>query len=111
MSPRARVTFDTVREIARGLPGAEEGTSYGTAAIKVKKKLIARLREDGETLVVICGFDERDLRMQAQPAVFFTLPHYHGYPTVLVHLGKVTKTDLREVMAVAWRRASKRLTI
>ena len=106
MSPRARITFDTVREIARGFPGAEEGPSYGTPAIKVNKKLVARLREDGETLVVICGFDERDLRMQAQPDVFFTLPHYHGYPTVLVHLRKVARTDLREVMEVAWRRAA-----
>lgn len=108
MPPSARITFDTVCEIARAFPGTQEGTSYGTRAIKVNKKLIARLREDGKTLVVICGFEERDLRMQAQPEIFFNLPHYYGYPTVLVHLDKVTKTDLREVMEVAWRRAAPR---
>lgn len=41
-------TFDTVREIALSLPGVEEGTSYGTAAFRVRGKFLARLREGGE---------------------------------------------------------------
>ena len=34
----APVTFDTVREIARALPGIEEGTCYGTPAFRVRGK-------------------------------------------------------------------------
>jgi hypothetical protein len=106
MSARQKSTLETLRTLALALPGVEEGTSYGTLAFKVKKKLLVRVREDGETLVVICGFDERDLRMQQQPTVFFNEPHYYGYPAVLVRLGRVSARDLREVIEVAWRRAA-----
>jgi hypothetical protein len=100
----AKATWDTVRELMLAMPGVEEGSSYGTPAFKVKKKLIVRLKEDGETLVVQCGFDERDFRMSARPNVFFNTPHYHGYPTVLVHLGKVSMKDLRDLLEMSWRR-------
>ena len=59
------VTFETVRQIAQTLPGAEEGTSYGTPAFKVKGKLFARLHQDGESLVVGVDFDERAEMMEA----------------------------------------------
>ena len=42
------ITFDTVREIARELPGAVESTSYGTPAFKVGKNLFVRQHQDGE---------------------------------------------------------------
>ena len=104
------MTFDEVRRVALAFPGVEEGTSYGTAAFRVKGKFMARLREDGETLAVKCGFEERDLRMQADPEVFFTTDHYHGYPTVLVRLPAADAADLRDVLEEAWRRqAPKRL--
>ena len=45
------VTFETVREIARTLPGAWRGV-YGTPAFKVKGKLFARQHQDGESLVM-----------------------------------------------------------
>ena len=32
------MTYDDVRAIALELPGVEEGTSYGTAALKVRGK-------------------------------------------------------------------------
>lgn len=107
---RTKVTFATVRRIARAFPGVMEGTSYGTPALRVGKKFLARMREDGETLVVKCGFDERDFRMAADPETFFTTDHYRGYPSVLVRLGRVSEQDLRDVLEVAWRQnASKRL--
>jgi hypothetical protein len=108
--PSRKVTFATALRIARTFPGVEEGTSYGTPALRVGKKFLARLREDGETLVVKCGFDERDLRMQADPGTFFNTDHYRGYPSVLVRLARVSERDLRDVLEVAWRlNAPKRL--
>jgi hypothetical protein len=44
------VTFDTVRKVARKFPAVEDGSSYGTAALKVKSKLLARLKEDGDSV-------------------------------------------------------------
>ncbi|MBC7897109.1 MAG: MmcQ/YjbR family DNA-binding protein [Cytophagaceae bacterium] len=108
MPSRAKVTWDTIREIMLAMPGVEEGASYGTPAFKVKKKLIVRLKEDGETIVVQCGFDERDFRISARPDVFFNTPHYHGYPTVLVRLARVSRRDLRELLAMTWRRQAPR---
>jgi hypothetical protein len=55
------VTFDDVRKIALAWPEVEDGTSYGTAALKVRKKMLARLKEDGDSLVMPgVPHDERD---------------------------------------------------
>jgi len=92
------------------LPGAVEGTSYGTAAFKVRGKFLVRLREDGETLAVRCEFDERDARMAAEPKAFFITDHYRNYPAVCVRLAAVRAADLKSVLESAWRReAGKRL--
>ncbi len=108
MAPSRKVNFDTVRRIALEFPGVEEGVSYGTAAFRVKGKFLSRLREDGETLVVKCGFDERDFRMQADPETFFNTDHYRGYPTVLIRLNRVSPKALREVFEQAWLRSAPR---
>jgi hypothetical protein len=78
MPNRKPVTFETVRRLALEPPGVEEGTSYGTPAFRVRGKFLARLREDGESLAIKCGFEERDLRIQADPGTFFTTDHYRG---------------------------------
>lgn len=110
MPRRARITLATVRRLALALPGVEEGLSYGTPGFRVRGRFLARMWEDGETLVVKCGDDERDFRMKADPETFFVTEHYRGYPTVLVRLGLVQEKDLQAVLEEAWRRqAPKRL--
>ena len=47
------MTFDDVRAIALAWPEVQDGTSYGTAALKVRKKLLARIKEDDDSLVVL----------------------------------------------------------
>src|SRR5688572_679391 len=81
---KTTVDAETARRILLALPGVEEGPCYGTAGFRVRKKFLARLRDDDEVLVVKCGFDERDVRLRADPETFFTTDHYRGYPTVLV---------------------------
>jgi hypothetical protein len=104
------VTFETVRELALTLPGVEEGLSYGTPAFKVGKKLMARLHQDGEALVLKMDFFARDTLMQAEPDTFFITDHYQGYPWVLVRLSTVRREQLRDLLDDAWRSlAPKRL--
>jgi hypothetical protein len=44
------------------------------------------------------------------PAVFFTTPHFDGYPAVLARLERITLEDLSELIIEAWlARAPKRL--
>jgi hypothetical protein len=95
--------FAPVRRAAAGLPDVEEGTSYGTPALRVRGKFFARLKEDGTTLVLRTDFDSRDAMLRAQPAVFYLTDHYRDYPAVLVRLGAVRATQLRELLADSWR--------
>ena len=96
-------TFDTVREIGRELSGVEESTSYGTPALKVNGKLVARLKEDGESLVLVLGFDNRDILMEANPEAFYITEHYRGYPALLAHLSRIDRAQLRDVLEMAYR--------
>ena len=104
----ARVTLTTVRRLALAFPGVEEGLSYGTPGFRVRGRFLARLWEDGQTLVVKCGDNERDFRMKADPETFFITEHYRGYPTVLVRLARVREDDLQAVLEEAWRRQAPR---
>jgi hypothetical protein len=103
VAKRTVVTAKIARGILVALPGVEEGPCYGTPGFRVRRKFLARLRDRDETLVVKCGFDERDFRMQGDPDTFFTTDHYRGYPTVLVRLSRVDVTDLRALLEHAWR--------
>jgi len=112
MSPKANpVDYDTVRQVAAGFPGVEEGASYGTPALKVRGKLLARLREDGRTLVLKCDFIQREMLMQAAPDVFFFTDHYRDYPLVLIDLPKVSRKALPGLIEDAWRPLASRKQI
>jgi hypothetical protein len=100
------LSFADVREMALALPGVEEGTSYGTPALKLGKKLLVRLREDGDTIVLRLGFDEREMLMEAAPESFFITEHYRAYPSVLVCLAQVHPPTLRRLIEQAWREAA-----
>jgi len=104
------VTFDLIRELAMKLPGVEDGTSYGTRALRVKGKFLARLKEDGESVVFRVGFDERDLLLQTKPEVFYITDHYLGYPAVLFRLKAASRKEAADIIEMAWRMvAPKRL--
>jgi hypothetical protein len=104
------ITFQALREMALSLPGVEEGTSYGTAAFRVKGRFFIRLKEDGESIVLKTDFYERDFLMQSDPRAFFTTDHYRDYPSVLVRLAAVRPRRMEELVAESWRRlAPKRL--
>ena len=102
------VTYETVRQIALTLPGAEEGTSYGTPACKVKGKLFARLHQDGESLVIGVDFEEREALMAAAPEKFYITDHYLNYPWMLVRLSAVRRDEIRDLLIQSWRRAAPR---
>ena len=100
------LTWETVRQIAQTLPGAEESTSYRTPAFKVKGKLFARLHQDGESLVIGVDFEEREEMMSAAPDKFYITDHYLKYPWMLVRMSKVRPDELRDLLIGSWRRAA-----
>jgi hypothetical protein len=99
------MTFEEVRRMALSLEGVVESTSYGTAAFKVGGKLIARWRDDLESLVLGTTFEERDEMMAADPETYFITDHYLNYPWVLVRLSRVHADALRDLLGRAARLA------
>jgi hypothetical protein len=113
MSRRRAATGMTWAEVcafAIDLPGVEIGTSYGTPALKVRGAFMARLREDGETLVVRVDPEERPLLLDAHPDALFLTPHYEGWPLVLVALPRAEVELVQELVEDAWaEKAPKRM--
>ena len=98
------MTFDDVRNIALLWPEVEDGTSYGTPALKVRKKLLVRLREDGDSLVMPgVPSEERDMLVESQPRVFYFTDHYRDYPMVLIRLSKTKRATVEPLLRRQWR--------
>jgi len=105
--PRKKITFETVREMGLALPDVDEGTTYGSPALKVRGKMFACLAihrsADAGSLVVRVDFDQRDELIAAEPNVYYVTDHYVDYPVVLVRLTRVHADALRGLLLTAWR--------
>ena len=118
-------TWDDVRRIALALPECTEGVSRGWAMWRVRDKLFVwerpllpgDLRALGKRAPPgpILGVRTQDLNakealLAGEPRVCFTIPHFDGYPAVLVRLGTITSRKLADLIVEAWlARAPKRL--
>ena len=114
-----------VRRLALALPETSEGTSWGSASWRVRGRgfvwerplrgadlehlgdaapagpvLGASVPDEGAKLALVTD----------DPAVYFTTPHFDGYPAVLVRLAEIDVAELAELVTEAWlARAPKRL--
>jgi hypothetical protein len=96
--------------MALALPGVEEGLCHGTPAFYVRRKLMLRLWEDGETLVVRYPREKRAALIESNPDVFSVTDHYRNYPAVLLNLPAVNRGLLGQMIEGAWRlQASRKL--
>ena len=102
-SPTTRVSYETVCRIGLALPGVEESTSYGTPSLKVAGKFLCRLKEDGDTLALRIGFEQREMLMETEPKTFFITDHYLNYPAILVRLPRIGAAKLAAILEEAWR--------
>ena len=118
-------TLDDVRRLALALPETDEGPSYGQPSWRVKAKSFAWERPlrpadlaalgEGAPGGPILGVRVADLGVKEalladDPGVYFTTPHFDGYPAVLVQLDRIAIPDLEELLVEAWlARAPKRL--
>ena len=105
MKRAARVTYETVRRLGLTLPHANEGTSYGTPALKVKGKLFARLREDPDSLVIRMPLEQREVLMAEAPEIYYITDHYRDYEYMLVRLSKVHPDALRDLLRGSYQDA------
>jgi hypothetical protein len=99
-------TFLDVKRIAATLPETEESTSYRTPAVKVRGKLMARLREDGESLAIRATLEARTALPQLEPDTYSIPAHYANTDMFVIHLPGVKLEDLHGLIADAWRIAA-----
>jgi hypothetical protein len=60
--------------------------------------------------VRVADESEKELLIDMDPSVFFTEPHYDGYPAILVRLPAANVETLERILRDAWRaRAPRKL--
>ena len=105
--PRKKIGFDTVREIGLSFPDVEDGTTYGSPALKVRGKMFACIAvhrsAEPDSLAIRIDFDQRDELMAADPKTYYLTDHYVDYPCVLVRLNRVHRDAMRDLLLMAWR--------
>ncbi len=96
-----KLSLSAIRRAVIALPGIEEGTSYGTPAWRHKGKLLARLHQDGKSIVLKVGDATRDHLLQADPDTFFVTDHYRNSAMFLARLDRLSASDLKKLVARA----------
>jgi len=115
-------TIDDARALALALPGVEEriGGHTGEPAWRCnggqiawvrgpRKTDLAQLAELGrawpEGTVLAVRTETAVLAEElvaADPRIFFSIPHFAGYPAVLLRLDAIARDQLSELLADAW---------
>ncbi len=99
--------FDKLLRAAAGLPGVEAGTSYGTPALRVGKKLLCRVKDAG-SVVLMAPPEEKEMLLAALPEVYYETAHYKGWPVLLARIDIIADDELSHRLAVTWRRLASR---
>jgi hypothetical protein len=118
-------TWDDVRRLALALPETEERESRGSRQWRVKDKLFVWERPlrrpdiealgdaapDGPILGArVEHLGAKKALLADSSGVYFTTPHFDGYPVILVQLDLIPIAELEEVTVEAWlARAPQRL--
>src|SRR3954447_21084174 len=118
-------SWDDVAGIALALPGTSERVSRGNRHWVVRDKLfvwerplrrsdLEALGDDAPAGPILGARVEHLVAKEALLAdptgVFFTTPHFDGYPAILIELDRIAVPELEEVVIEAWLcRAPKRV--
>jgi hypothetical protein len=117
--------FDDVRRIALSLPETSERPQWGNMSWRVRDKpfvwerplrksdllALGDAAPDGPILGVrVEHLIAKEALLADDPDVYFTTPHFDGYPAVLVRLERIELDELEELIMEAWLcQAPKRL--
>lgn len=97
------MTEDQFRAIALSFPTVEEGFNMGSVVFKANGKVLARLLGGGRAMLVGMSFDEREVMLAAEPAVFHITPHYRDFKGVIANLGPLDPAACRALIERRWR--------
>lgn len=104
------IWFEVARRTALSLPGVQERTTAQGPVLLVGRKLLARLDQDGVSLLVDVGDDEREMLIEAEPRTFSDTGYRRCHLRLRVHLPYIDEHTLQRILEQSWReRAPKRL--
>ena len=110
-------TWDDVRRIALSLPETSEQLSRGLPQWRVKDKgfvwerplrradleALGDKAPDGPILGArVEHLVAKEALLADDPRIYFTTPHFDGYPAILVRLERIGLEDLHELIIEAW---------
>jgi hypothetical protein len=114
-----------VRRLALALPETSEDERHAVPAWSVRGKGfvwerplrrgdLAALGPAAPDGPILCAYvpdlGVKEALLAADPGVYFTTPHFDGFPAVLVRLDRIDLAELEELVVEAWLcRAPKRL--
>jgi hypothetical protein len=89
------------------LPEVEEGTAYGSPALKLRGQLLGCIpvnkQAEPNSFVVRVDFAQRDELLAAEPDIYYLKPHYEDHPCVLVRLKKIHPDAMRDLLTMGWK--------
>ena len=107
-------TWEDVRQAAAALPELDEETGdSGLLGWRVKGKVVAWERPlrkgdrealgatapDGPVLAIrVPDLGVKEALLADDPAVYFTTPHFNGYPAILIRLDQIPVPELEELL-------------
>lgn len=107
-------TWDEVRDAVAALPDTAEPdarrwNAHGRGLVwerPLRRSDLEALGADAWPGEVVClrtpDLDAKDALLGSAPDVYFTTPHFRGYPAVLARLERLDPAELAEVVADAW---------
>lgn len=125
--PTMGMTFEDVDAFAMNLPGVTVGAKWANRTWMVDGKGFAWQRPfskadlkrfgdetppAGEILAVsVENLDAKDALLAMAPPGFFTIPHFNGYPAILIALRKARAKDVRAAILGAFRAVASSLPL
>lgn len=112
------VSLDEAAQLASAMPEATEGSRWGNRNWSVAGKAFAwerpfskaDLKRFGEVTpprgpimaVRVLDLSDKEALLAETLAGFFTIPHFDGYPAVLIELDQISDEQLRAALVDGW---------
>lgn len=100
------MTGPQLRELALGLPGAQERETWGHPTFRVRDKIFVSMADDGSTANVKATSEDQAELLAADPETFGVASHVGRFGWVTVRLDRVDPDEMRELVLEAWRRTT-----
>ena len=98
--------MDTVIELGLKLPEVTESPHYGVRALKLNGRMLActpvNKSAEPNSAAVAMDLKQRAALLKSHPSLYYITDHYAAYPTMLIRLSKISRTELVRTLRIAW---------